>query len=76
MEVLQRLLQDKANEVKQLQKKVSDVEREKHTELVKLRLEVRMLYPHIYTCRCEVVHYCSYKLMNVYTQLIHPACLS
>lgn len=42
MEVLQRLLQDKTNEVKQLQKRLSDMEREKHTELVKLRLEVRI----------------------------------
>ncbi len=46
VEVLQRLLQDKANEVKQLQKKVSDVEHEKHTELVKLRLEVRYIVTH------------------------------
>lgn len=58
MEVLQRLLQDKSNEVKLLQKKVSDVEREKHTELVKLRLEVRC----IHTC------------IHAHTLLIHPDC--
>ena len=46
MEVLQRLLQDKSNEVKLLQKKVSDVEHEKYTELVKLRLEVCYICTH------------------------------
>ena len=64
MEVLQRLLQDKANEVQELQKKVSDVEREKHTDLVKLRLEVRML-PDTH----RHVHYCQCILMNAHIHI-------
>ena len=65
MEVLQRLLQDKSNEVKLLQKKVSDVEHEKYTELVKLRLEV--CYIHTYT---HASTYC----MHIRYILTHPDC--
>jgi ribosomal protein L44E len=39
-ESIQRALQEKVNEIETLQKQLSDSEREKHTEIVKLRLEV------------------------------------
>ena len=66
MEVLQRLLQDKANEVKQLQKKVSDVEHEKHTELVKLRLEVCYIVTYTHTNMCLFVH-CMHARARAHT---------
>ena len=56
VEVMQRLLQDKTNEVKQLQKRLSDVEREKHTELVKLRLEVRIHTHTLYMHNKVILH--------------------
>ena len=37
---LQKTVQDKAGEIQQLQKQLAEVERDKHTEIVKLRLEV------------------------------------
>ena len=40
IELLERNLQEKNVEVKQLQKQNADLERAKHTEVVKLRLEV------------------------------------
>ena len=77
VEVLQRLLQDKANEVKQLQKKVSDVEHEKHTELVKLRLEVRYIvtYAHTY----KHVPFCTlhaHAHTHTHTHTINPSNMS
>ena len=39
-ESLQQTIQERNGEVRQLQKQLSDMERDKHTELVKLRLEV------------------------------------
>ena len=39
-ESLQLSIQEKNGEIRQLQKQLSDLERDKHTELVKLRLEV------------------------------------
>ena len=41
---LQHTIQEKNGEIRQLQKQLSDVERDKHTELVKLRLEVSSLW--------------------------------
>lgn len=40
LEVLQRTIQERNGEVRQLQKQLTDLERDKHTEVVKLRLEV------------------------------------
>ena len=40
VESLQHTIQEKNGEIRQLQKQLSEVERDKHTELVKLRLEV------------------------------------
>ncbi|KAL5471382.1 hypothetical protein EMCRGX_G029495 [Ephydatia muelleri] len=39
IEVLQRQIQEKNAELRQIQKQLSDVERDRHTEVVKLRLE-------------------------------------
>ena len=41
IEVLQRSLEGKVTEIQQLQRRISDLEKEKQTELVKLRLDVR-----------------------------------
>ena len=38
---LQKLLQDSNAEVRQLQKQLADMERDSHTEIVKMRLEVK-----------------------------------
>ena len=43
IESLQRTLQDKSEEISSLHKQVADAERDKHTEVVKLRLEVTSL---------------------------------
>lgn len=40
---LQHTIQERNSEIRQLQKQISDMERDKHTELVKLRLEVSSL---------------------------------
>ena len=40
LETLQRTVQDKAAEIRQLRTQLSDADRDKHTEIVKLRLEV------------------------------------
>ena len=37
---LEKTLQEKTGELKEMQKQLVDMEREKHTEIVKLRLEV------------------------------------
>ncbi len=37
---LQRTIQEQSGEIRQLQKQLADLERDKHTEMVKLRLEV------------------------------------
>lgn len=42
VESLQRSLQEKSEEISSLHKQLSDMERDKHTEIVKLRLEVRV----------------------------------
>eukprot|EP00731_Ephydatia_muelleri_P020546 Em0013g273a len=44
IEVLQRQIQEKNAELRQIQKQLSDVERDRHTEVVKLRLEVCVLF--------------------------------
>lgn len=41
---LQHTIQERNSEIRQLQKQLSDLERDKHTELVKLRLEVGSLF--------------------------------
>lgn len=41
MESLQRTAEQRQSEIRQLQKQLSDMERDRHTEVVKLRLEVR-----------------------------------
>lgn len=41
-------LQEKMEEVKQLQREKTELERAKHTEIVKLRLEVFICYTHSY----------------------------
>ena len=46
---LQHVIQEKNGEIRQLQKQLSDVERDKHTELVKLRLEVKT---GVFTSQC------------------------
>lgn len=40
IENVQKVVQDKTAEIRQLQKQQADSDREKHTEIVKLRLEV------------------------------------
>lgn len=45
---LQKTVQDKTGEIQQLQKQLAEVERDKHTEIVKLRLEVSCF--HVYIC--------------------------
>lgn len=40
LEVLQRTIQERNGEARQLQKQLADLERDRHTEVVKLRLEV------------------------------------
>ena len=40
LEVLQRNIQERNGEARQLQKQLTDLERDRHTEVVKLRLEV------------------------------------
>ena len=40
LDTLQRTVQDKAVEIRQLRTQLSDADRDKHTEIVKLRLEV------------------------------------
>ena len=40
MEALENTVTGKTTEIRHLQKQLSDAERDKHTELVKLRLEV------------------------------------
>lgn len=37
---LQKLIQESNTEVRQLQKQLADMERDSHTEIVKMRLEV------------------------------------
>jgi len=39
LEVLQRTIQERNGEARQLQKQLADLERDRHTEVVKLRLE-------------------------------------
>lgn len=39
IESLDKTIQDKSSDIRQLQKQLSDVERDKHTEIIKLRLE-------------------------------------
>ena len=39
MEALQRSIQEKSGEARQLQRQLADLERDRHTEVVKLRLE-------------------------------------
>ena len=38
---LQKLIQESNTEVRQLQKQLADMERDSHTEIVKMRLEVK-----------------------------------
>ena len=45
VESLQKVLQERSCEIRYLQKQVTDAEREKHSEVVKLRLEVSELSP-------------------------------
>lgn len=40
IESQQKLLQDKSDEITVLHKQLADTERDKHTEIVKIRLEV------------------------------------
>ena len=40
IDLLQKTAQEKTTEIQQLQKQLAEVERDKHTEIVKLRLEV------------------------------------
>ena len=42
VEGLQRTIQEGNSEIRQLQKHLADLERDKHTEVVKLRLEVHV----------------------------------
>ena len=42
VETLQRTIQERNGEIQQLQKQLGDLERHKHTEVVKLRLEVHV----------------------------------
>lgn len=43
IDLLNVTLQEKNVEIKQLQKQLSDIERDKHTEIVKIRLEVLLI---------------------------------
>ena len=43
IEVLERTIQEKNGEIRRLQKQTADLERAKHTEVVKLRLEVSIV---------------------------------
>ena len=43
VETLQRTIQEKSGEIQHQQKRLADLERDKHTEVVKLRLEVNAL---------------------------------
>ena len=40
MDLLEKALQEKTTEIRQLRKQFADLEHEKHAEIVKLRLEV------------------------------------
>ena len=44
IDLLNITLQEKNAEIKKLQKQLSDIERDRHTEMVKLRLEVITLF--------------------------------
>ena len=41
--LLEKEIQEKNGEIRELRQKLSDMERDKHTEIVKLRLEVRLV---------------------------------
>ena len=55
IELLEKTVQDKNGEIRQLQKENAELERAKHTEVVKLRLEVCIIiavyvvYTHIFS---------------------------
>lgn len=48
-EVMEKTVQDKNLEIRQLQKENAELERAKHTEVVKLRLEVSVKYTTVIT---------------------------
>ena len=61
LEVLQRTIQERNGEVRQLQKQLTDLERDKHTEVVKLRLEVYNLQTDIRFCKPSIHCTCIYN---------------
>ena len=50
---MQKVIQESNAEMRQLQKQLADMERDSHTEIVKLRLEVSIIH--------SSTHYTSYK---------------
>ena len=67
VEALQRTIQEKSGEIQHLQKRLADLERDKHTEVVKLRLEVNKLY----TLPCQLR--AEFQSKQLYTIYVHSA---
>ena len=65
IEVLERTIQEKNGEIRRLQKQTADLERAKHTEVVKLRLEVSIV-PFISKLKIDYVCIEELSQANIY----------
>ena len=63
IEALERTVQEKNGEIRQLQKENAELERAKHTEVVKLRLEVGW-------CRHGYNSTCCYSVLLSYSMML------